>query len=91
MRIEIGIFRSRAATADKTEHATERMEQQWPGGKANDMEEKELAVKNWLAHLRRHPMPEIVSSPDESLARLTEHIRSIAPQATEKQILKMLA
>ena len=29
-------------------------------------------------------------SPAESLARLVEHIRSIAPTATEKQILKML-
>ncbi|MBR2747797.1 MAG: winged helix-turn-helix transcriptional regulator [Bacteroidales bacterium] len=34
---------------------------------------------------------EVDHSPDESLTRLTEHIRSIAPQATEKQILKMLA
>ena len=34
---------------------------------------------------------EVDHSPDESLARLTEHIRSIAPLATEKQILKMLA
>ncbi len=34
---------------------------------------------------------EVDHSPDESLARLIEHIRSIAPQATEKQILKMLA
>ena len=29
-------------------------------------------------------------SPEESLARLVEHIREIAPQATEKLILKML-
>ena len=29
-------------------------------------------------------------SPAESLARLVEHIRSIAPTATEKQIMKML-
>jgi hypothetical protein len=29
-------------------------------------------------------------SPAESLARLVEHIRGIAPAATEKQILKML-
>ena len=34
---------------------------------------------------------EVDHSPDESLALLVEHIRSIAPQATEKQILKMLA
>ena len=34
---------------------------------------------------------EVDHSPDESLARLTEQIRSIAPGATEKQILKMLA
>ena len=34
---------------------------------------------------------EVDHSPDESLERLVEHIRSIAPQATEKQILKMLA
>ncbi len=34
---------------------------------------------------------EVDPSPDESLERLTEHIREIAPQATEKQILKMLA
>ena len=33
------------------------------------MEEKELAVKNWLAHLRRHPMPEIVSA--ECMAALS--------------------
>ena len=33
------------------------------------MEEKELAVKNWLAHLRRHPMPEIVS--EECMAALS--------------------
>ena len=29
-------------------------------------------------------------SPAESLARLTRHIRTLAPTATEKQILKML-
>ena len=34
---------------------------------------------------------EVDHSPDESLARLVEHIRSIAPGATEKQILKILA
>lgn len=34
---------------------------------------------------------EVDHSPDESLERLVEHIREIAPQATEKQILKMLA
>ena len=34
---------------------------------------------------------EVDHSPDESLKRLVEHVRSIAPQATEKQILKMLA
>ena len=34
---------------------------------------------------------EVDHSPDESLARLVEHIRGIAPQASEKQILKMLA
>ena len=34
---------------------------------------------------------EVDHAPDESLALLVEHIRSIAPQATEKQILKMLA
>ena len=33
------------------------------------MEGKELAVKNWLAHLRRHPMPEIVSA--ECMAALS--------------------
>ena len=33
---------------------------------------------------------EVDHSPDESLARLMEHIRSIAPRATEKEILKML-
>ena len=34
---------------------------------------------------------EVDHSPDESLNRLVEHIRKIAPQASEKQILKMLA
>ena len=34
---------------------------------------------------------EVDHSPDESLERLVEHVRSIAPQASEKQILKMLA
>jgi len=34
---------------------------------------------------------EVDHSPDESLERLVEHVRKIAPQATEKQILKMLA
>ena len=34
---------------------------------------------------------EVDHSPDESLERLVEHVREIAPQATEKQILKMLA
>ena len=33
---------------------------------------------------------EVDHSPTESLERLVEHIRSIAPNATEKQILKML-
>ncbi len=33
---------------------------------------------------------EVDHSPTESLARLMEHIRSIAPTSTEKQILKML-
>jgi len=33
---------------------------------------------------------EVGHSPAESLERLVEHIRSIAPEATEKQILKML-
>ena len=33
---------------------------------------------------------EVDHSPAESLERLVEHIRSIAPSATEKQILKML-
>lgn len=33
------------------------------------MEEKELAVKSWLAHLRRHPVPEIVSA--ECMAALS--------------------
>ena len=34
---------------------------------------------------------EVDHSPDESQKRLVEHVREIAPQATEKQILKMLA
>lgn len=34
---------------------------------------------------------QVAHTPEESLSRLMEHVREIAPEATEKQILKMLA